>query len=124
MIDCLCNLLDIKGLEAPPVLSSSWWQLYSIIITLLNRKSISYQPIPHLTLTVRLDEKEKNLIHTLSQIANSVAQNKIGSGFDISACVFGHQIYSRFPESAIQPIVSAVKMNPSVAKINMLVPKR
>ncbi|KAL4496223.1 hypothetical protein ABPG72_012960 [Tetrahymena utriculariae] len=39
------------------------------------------------------DEK----LHYLSQKANFIAQKKIGSGFDIATCVFGSQVYKRFP---------------------------
>ena len=41
------------------------------------------------------------LIHLLSQIANILAQNKIGSGFDISTAVYGSQIFQKFPENMI-----------------------
>lgn len=40
-------------------------------------------------------------IHLLSQIANILAQNKIGSGFDISTAIYGSQIFQKFPENMI-----------------------
>ena len=34
-------------------------------------------------------QKDKNILHNLSQLAHAVAQGKLGSGFDISAGVYG-----------------------------------
>lgn len=36
------------------------------------------------------------VVHNLSQLAHCIAQGKIGSGFDVSAAVYGSQIYQRF----------------------------
>ena len=38
----------------------------------------------------------RQIVHNLAQLAHCIAQGKIGSGFDVSAAVFGSQIYSRF----------------------------
>jgi phosphomevalonate kinase len=48
-------------------------------------------------------QKEMNLslVHNLSQLIHSVAQGKIGSGFDVAAAVYGSQVYRRFSESKI-----------------------
>lgn len=46
-------------------------------------------------------QKDLSLIHLLSQITNTIAQNKIGSGFDISTAVYGTQIFMKFPEKLI-----------------------
>jgi phosphomevalonate kinase len=40
--------------------------------------------------------EDKKLVHNLSQIVHSVAQGKIGSGFDVSAAIYGSQFYTRF----------------------------
>jgi len=42
-------------------------------------------------------------------VANSIAQNKIGSGFDISSAIFGNQVYSRFPVKEVEVLVDAVR---------------
>lgn len=39
--------------------------------------------------------EDVGLRHLTSQIANARAQQKIGSGFDISACIFGSHIFKR-----------------------------
>jgi ERG8-type phosphomevalonate kinase len=46
-------------------------------------------------------ETDRSVIHNLSQLIHSVAQGKIGSGFDVAAAVYGSQIYRRFSESKI-----------------------
>ena len=51
------------------------------------------------------DQKDELLIHNLAQTAHSLAQGKIGSGFDVSAAVYGSQIYSRFSQALIQPLL-------------------
>ena len=48
-----------------------------------------------------LREADRSIIHNLSQLIHSVAQGKIGSGFDVAAAVYGSQIYRRFSESKI-----------------------
>ena len=48
---------------------------------------------------------QKTVVHNLAQTAHSLAQGKIGSGFDVSAAVYGSQIYSRFSQSIIQPLL-------------------
>lgn len=40
-------------------------------------------------------------VHYLSQLIHAVAQGKIGSGFDVSAAVFGSQVYQRFSDTKI-----------------------
>jgi phosphomevalonate kinase len=34
-----------------------------------------------------------------------LAQGKVGSGFDVSAAVFGSQVYNRFDPRVIQPLL-------------------
>lgn len=38
----------------------------------------------------------RRIVHNLAQLAHCIAQGKIGSGFDVSAAVYGSQIYNRF----------------------------
>lgn len=46
--------------------------------------------------------ESKPLLHLACQVANSKAQNKVGSGFDIAACLFGSHVFRRIacPELA------------------------
>lgn len=48
------------------------------------------------------------ILHILCQTANAIAQNKIGSGFDISAAIFGNQVYTRFPVKEVEALIEAV----------------
>ena len=45
-----------------------------------------------------LDFKNLNKIHMLSQLSNYVIQDKIGSGFDITAAVYGSCLFQRIPK--------------------------
>jgi phosphomevalonate kinase len=48
----------------------------------------------------------KTIAHNISQLAHSLAQGKIGSGFDISAAMYGSHIYTRFNEQIIGDLLS------------------
>lgn len=45
------------------------------------------------------------LIHNVAQLVHCAAQGKIGSGFDVSASVWGSQLYRRFDPSLIRPLM-------------------
>ncbi|OQR91919.1 hypothetical protein THRCLA_08842 [Thraustotheca clavata] len=47
-----------------------------------------------------------DIVHNLAQIAHSIAQDKIGSGFDVSAAAYGNQRYNRFHPDRIQSFVA------------------
>lgn len=42
------------------------------------------------------------LLNFLSQLTNILAQNKIGSGFDIATAVYGTQLYYKFGKDIIE----------------------
>ncbi|XP_011621878.1 phosphomevalonate kinase, peroxisomal isoform X1 [Amborella trichopoda] len=44
-----------------------------------------------------------NLVHAVAQTAHCMAQGKVGSGFDVSAAVFGSQYYVRFSPEVLSP---------------------
>lgn len=46
-------------------------------------------------------DTNKQIIHTLAQVAHCVAQGKIGSGFDVASATFGSVKYRRFPADII-----------------------
>ncbi len=52
-----------------------------------------------------LTEDDLRQIHNLAQICHSSAQGKVGSGFDVSAAVYGSQVYTRFSPSIIKGIL-------------------
>ncbi|PVV03877.1 hypothetical protein BB560_001630 [Smittium megazygosporum] len=48
-------------------------------------------------------KRDREILDFLSQYAHCTAQGKIGSGFDISAAIFGTQIYRRFTAEDLVP---------------------
>ena len=57
------------------------------------------------------DNHGLTIIHNLCQFCHSLAQGKIGSGFDVSSAVFGTHIYKRFSPSIISPLLSKADKN-------------
>lgn len=51
------------------------------------------------------DGDSRRLAHNLAQFVHCLAQGKVGSGFDVSAAVFGSQVYTRFDPKVIQPLL-------------------
>jgi phosphomevalonate kinase len=49
--------------------------------------------------------KDLNLVHSVAQLVHCVAQGKIGSGFDVSAAVFGSQIYRQFSKEMLRTFI-------------------
>ncbi|KAH9176292.1 Phosphomevalonate kinase [Lactarius sanguifluus] len=47
----------------------------------------------------------RRLAHNVAQFVHCLAQGKVGSGFDVSAAVFGSQLYTRFSPSVLQPLM-------------------
>ncbi|KAI9459088.1 Phosphomevalonate kinase [Russula earlei] len=47
----------------------------------------------------------RRLAHNVAQFVHCLAQGKVGSGFDVSAAVFGSQLYTRFSPAVLQPIM-------------------
>lgn len=50
-------------------------------------------------------EVSTELVHRLAQTAHSVAQGKIGSGFDVYTAVYGTNVYVRFPASRVDALM-------------------
>ena len=48
----------------------------------------------------------KKLAHNLAQYVNCLAQGKVGSGFDVSAAVFGSQLYTKFAPEVLKPLMN------------------
>jgi mevalonate kinase len=47
----------------------------------------------------------RRLAHNVAQFVHCLAQGKVGSGFDVSAGVFGSQLYTRFNPAVLQPLM-------------------
>ncbi|KAJ4483413.1 phosphomevalonate kinase [Lentinula aciculospora] len=56
--------------------------------------------------------RERELAHNLAQFIHCLAQGKVGSGFDVSAAVFGSHLYTRFDPNVIAPLMGDHPMQP------------
>lgn len=54
-------------------------------------------------LDCRTSDSDLDLVHIVAQSAHCLAQGKIGSGFDVSAAVYGSQRYIRFSPALLMP---------------------
>ncbi|KAJ2925112.1 hypothetical protein H1R20_g11970, partial [Candolleomyces eurysporus] len=52
------------------------------------------------------DSDGRRLAHNLAQYVHCQAQGKVGSGFDVSAAVFGSHLYTRFDPSVISDLMN------------------
>ncbi|CEQ41586.1 SPOSA6832_03322, partial [Sporobolomyces salmonicolor] len=53
------------------------------------------------------DDGTVQLMHNLAQYVHSLAQGKVGSGFDVSAAVYGSQVYKRFDVRCLGDLLGA-----------------
>ncbi|CAI2170126.1 17748_t:CDS:2 [Funneliformis geosporum] len=49
---------------------------------------------------------DRRLIHNVAQFCHCLAQGKVGSGFDVSAAVWGSHIYKRFSPSVLEDVMN------------------
>ncbi|KPA75038.1 putative phosphomevalonate kinase protein [Leptomonas pyrrhocoris] len=57
---------------------------------------------------------DDELVHRVAQIAHSVTQGKIGSGFDVYTAVYGTCAYRRFPASRVSMMMESAERPTSV----------
>ncbi|CAG8571509.1 19814_t:CDS:2 [Cetraspora pellucida] len=60
------------------------------------------------------DVKERTLIHNVSQFCHCLAQGKVGSGFDVSAAVWGSHVYRRFSPTILEPVIKSENVDIAV----------
>ncbi|XP_077234915.1 phosphomevalonate kinase, peroxisomal-like [Tasmannia lanceolata] len=79
---------------------------------------LHYLGVVNLPLSAKSQNEEKtvssdlDLVHVVAQSAHCVAQGKVGSGFDVSAAVYGSQRYVRFSPGVFSSAQVAVKGKP------------
>ncbi|SGZ02900.1 BQ5605_C033g11234 [Microbotryum silenes-dioicae] len=71
---------------------------------------------------LRIDQGTLGLIHNLAQYVHSLAQGKVGSGFDVSAAVWGSQVYRRFESVCLGQSLEVGNMLTPKALLNLLSP--
>ena len=54
----------------------------------------------------------RRLAHNLAQYVHCLAQGKIGSGFDVSAAVFGSHLYTRFNPEVLHDLMNSSAVSP------------
>lgn len=65
----------------------------------------------------RRDGSDRVLAHNTAQLVHCLAQGKVGSGFDVSAAVFGSHIYTRFDPKILAPLMDATEDFSNFARI-------
>ena len=50
-------------------------------------------------------DRDRALIHNVAQYVHCFAQGKVGSGFDVSAAVYGNHRYTRFKPDVIAAVM-------------------
>lgn len=56
-----------------------------------------------------IEAEDLALIHNLAQLAHCAAQGKVGSGFDVSAAIWGSQLYRRFEPKVLQSSLDQIE---------------
>jgi phosphomevalonate kinase len=64
----------------------------------------------------------RRLAHNVAQFVHCLGQGKVGSGFDVSAAVFGSQLYTRFSPAVLQPLMDDSVCTSSSASLLDLAP--
>lgn len=62
-------------------------------------------------------KRDKLLVHNLAQYIHCRAQGKVGSGFDVSAAVFGSHTYSRFDPAIIKDLIDQSTSGESIDSV-------
>lgn len=62
--------------------------------------------VPHGTVSTN---QGSTIVHNLAQICHCSAQGKVGSGFDVSAAVYGSHIYRRFSKSILAKLLDDIE---------------
>lgn len=94
-------------------LGSSAAMTTSVVAAVLN-----YLGAVHLPFSTKTPYEDKvlrsdlDLVHIVAQSAHCMAQGKVGSGFDVSAAVYGSQRYVRFSPGVLNCAQVAVKGKP------------
>ena len=77
----------------------------ALITSLTSALLVHFGVITRESITGDGDDASRKLAHNLAQFVHCFAQGKVGSGFDVSAAVFGSQVYTRFDPAVIQPLL-------------------
>ena len=71
-----------------------------------------FSAIPATSFTSAHDNDGRRLAHNLAQYVHCLAQGKVGSGFDVSAAVFGSHLYTRFNPAVLHDLMENDAVSP------------
>nr|AKA59152.1 phosphomevalonate kinase [Wolfiporia cocos]API68656.1 phosphomevalonate kinase [Wolfiporia cocos] len=94
------------GVRLPEVHKTGLGSSAALITSLVSSLLVHLSVIPRDELVSEEPTAGRRLAHNLSQYVHCLAQGKVGSGFDVSAAVFGSQLYTRFDPAVLQPLMS------------------
>ncbi|XP_020247835.1 phosphomevalonate kinase, peroxisomal-like, partial [Asparagus officinalis] len=77
-------------------LGSSAAMTTSVVAALLHYLGVVNLPFSNIDISSESVDSDLDLVHIIAQSAHCIAQGKVGSGFDVSAAVYGSQRYIRF----------------------------
>ncbi|RIA82680.1 phosphomevalonate kinase [Glomus cerebriforme] len=64
------------------------------------------------------NDNDRKLIHNVAQFCHCLAQGKVGSGFDVSAAIWGSHIYKRFSPNILENVMN---QNVDISILNNLI---
>jgi phosphomevalonate kinase len=70
------------------------------------------------------DSNARKLAHNTAQFVHCFAQGKVGSGFDVSAAVFGSQLYTRFNPALLDGLMRGGDVSPWTCMAMLIVTLR
>ncbi|KAF5193907.1 Phosphomevalonate kinase, partial [Thalictrum thalictroides] len=89
-------------------LGSSAAMTTAVVAALLQYLGVVHLPLSTQALYPDKDDADLDLVHVVAQSAHCIAQGKVGSGFDVSAAVYGSQRYVRFSPGVLSSAQVAV----------------
>ena len=81
--------------------------LISCRIFLMNEENMNLKDSEYFLRNL-LTEEDLHRLNLICQLTNSIAQNKVGSGFDITSAIFGNIIFRRMPKRLIESLITQV----------------
>lgn len=68
---------------------------------------LAHFKLVHIGSTQKRHQRGIDMAHNLAQLCHAIAQNKVGSGFDIATAIYGSCIYSRYSPDVLSRIASS-----------------